>query len=422
MRLLLSLIVLMLVVGHIFSLDMGLGPGLSAKNAILYVAAVFIVFRIVVSGEFKMEMAGFLGCYFLLIIYAITSWLVAGLLIQYRSYELLASGIFLKTYLIDPLIFFLAFMLGARTTDDAIKLIKVLCIACVLANIATLGDAFHVFSLGNYVSAGGSGRMNGPLGEPNQYGDFIVIFLPPMCAAMSLSQGFRRVLWLMGIAVSAAALLTTASRAAFVAALLSSIFGVYMMRNYLSASKIMSWAVRVFAIGVVIVAIVSIEFKELLTERLIGESEQVSVGAISSGRTEFWMQAIEKMMSEPISLVTGFGWDTYSIMGFNWSAHSYYLTLWFNLGIPGLILGVLLFVILIREARSALPAADAESRVYLMAFLFSMLALVIAIMFNELFTPLSYIWSYAGVAIRIALNARQAAHKVRAPRAAALAH
>src|ERR1035437_6137100 len=123
MRLLLSLIVLMLVVGHIFSLDMGLGPGLSAKNAILYVAAVFIVFRIVVSGEFKMEMAGFLGCYFLLIIYAITIWLVAGLLIQYRSYELLASGIFLKTYLIDPLIFFLAFMLGARTTDDAIKLI-----------------------------------------------------------------------------------------------------------------------------------------------------------------------------------------------------------------------------------------------------------------------------------------------------------
>ena len=83
MRILLSLLILTLVVGNIFSLDMGLAPGLSVKNGILYIATVFIVFRSVVSGDFKMEMGNFIACYLALIGYAILTWVIVGLFVHY---------------------------------------------------------------------------------------------------------------------------------------------------------------------------------------------------------------------------------------------------------------------------------------------------------------------------------------------------
>ena len=126
MRILLSILILTLAVGHLFSLDMGLGPGLSVKNAILYLAAIFITFRIVLSRDFKMEMGQFVGFYLALIVYATITWIVVGLFINYKGYNMLASGILLKSMLVDPLIFFLTFLFGIRTTEDAFKILMLL--------------------------------------------------------------------------------------------------------------------------------------------------------------------------------------------------------------------------------------------------------------------------------------------------------
>ena len=406
MRILLSLLILTLVVGNIFSLDMGLAPGLSVKNGILYIATSLIVFRAVVSGNFKMEMGNFVACYVALIGYAILTWVIVGLFVQYKSYNMLLSGITLKNTLVDPLIFFMTFLFGIRTSEDAVRISKVLAFACVLANIANLGAAFHFFPL-DYMDDGG--RMMGPLGEPNQYGDYIVMFLPLMCAVTMNSRGFARWLWIAGIMISLASLLTTASRAAFVALIASGVLGAYMLRSYLSTKVMMAWFLRAVAVSIAIVAAVSIEFSDLLRERFIGQSKSAGLGELSSGRTDFWVDVLDKLMSQPVAMITGFGFDSYNTMGFFFTAHSYYLAQWFNLGMPGLILGILCFVLLIREARRALAVALPVERTYLMAFVFSTLALLIAILFGELTSPMPYFWAYAGTCMRIAADMRAGA-------------
>jgi hypothetical protein len=406
MRILLSILILTLVIGHMFTLDMGLGPGLSVKNAVLYVAAVFITFRIVLGGNFKLEMGQFVACYLALIVYATVTWIVVGLFINYKGYNMLASGILLKNVLIDPLIFFLTFLFGIRTTEDAFKILTLLGLACVVLNTANLGAAFHLLPL-DYIGQGG--RMAGPMGEPNQYGDYIVIFLPLLCVAAVLSNGFVRLLWVVGIMVSMGSLLTTASRAAIVALIVSSIWGTYLARSYLSSRAIAKWFMIAIVISIVIGAVVSIEFADILSERFIGQSKSAGLGDFSSGRTDLWMGVVDKLMSQPIAMITGFGWNAFDNMGFFFSAHSYYLAQWFDLGILGLILGITSFALLIREARRVLPVAHGASRSYLIACVFSILALLVAVIFGELTTPMPYFWIYMGVCMRVAVNARVSA-------------
>jgi len=405
MRFVLSGLILLLVVCHIFFLDLSLAPGLSAKNALLYIAASFIAFRLVVSRDFKMEMGDFVAVYVAFIVYAVATWLVAGLFIEYKTYSLLKSGVNLKNTVVDPLIFFLTFLFGTRNSEDAVKTLKVLLIGGVLMHVATLGDAFHIFTLGDYEEPESNGRMAGPLGEANTYGDFIAMFLPPLCAAMVTSRGFVRLLWVLAIMLSLAALLTTASRAAFVAVLLSSAVGAYVLRRYLPAEKILPWVMKAAGVGLLVILAVSIEFKQLLYDRLVGESQAVGVANLSSGRTEFWADMLDHMMAQPLTLLTGFGWDTYQTMGFLYAAHNYYLSLWFNLGLPGLILGIAPFFIVMRTAKRAIASADPAYQPYLIAFVFTIIATLIAVFFGELFTPWPYFWAYAGLVMRIAADA-----------------
>jgi hypothetical protein len=404
MQFILSGLILLLVFGNIFSLDLSIAPGLSAKNAVLYIAASFIAFRLVVSRNFQMEMGKFVAFYLVFIAYAIATWLVAGLFIEYKGYSLLKSGIALKGSLVDPLIFFLTFLFGTRNSEDALKILKVILIGGVLMHLAALADAFGVYSLGDYMVEGG--RMAGPIGEPNNYGVFIAMFLPPLCAAMVMSRGLARLCWVLAIALSMAALLTTASRAAFVAVIVSSAVGAFVLRRYLPpAEKILPWIAKAAVVGLFVSFAVSIEFGQLLYSRLIGESQTISVASLSSGRTEFWSGMINQMMAHPLSLLTGFGWQSYDTMGFYFDPHNYYLTLWFNLGLPGLIFGITPFFIMMRTAWGAIGQADSSYQPYLIAFVFTVIATLIAALFGEIYAPWQYFWAYAGLVMRLAMDA-----------------
>jgi O-antigen ligase len=133
----------------------------------------------------------------------------------------------------------------------------------------------------------------------------------------------------------------------------------------------------------------------------------------SGDRTSIWLQGINRMMDHPLTLLTGFGWDSYSVMGFFFATHNYYLLLWFELGV----IGVLSYLAIIRgtilTARSAAEVAPAELRGYLVAFIFGICFVSVAIFFSLLFKPWLYIWAYIGVTMRLAAivtaNARQAA-------------
>ena len=59
------------------------------------------------------------GAFIVQIAYAIVTWLIAALVIQYPHYDLIESGIKLKSDLIDYYIFFLVFLFGVQTAEDA---------------------------------------------------------------------------------------------------------------------------------------------------------------------------------------------------------------------------------------------------------------------------------------------------------------
>jgi O-antigen ligase len=113
------------------------------------------------------------------------------------------------------------------------------------------------------------------------------------------------------------------------------------------------------------------------------------------------------MLENPLTLLTGFGWNASAAMPFRWGTHNHYLWAWFNLGVPGLVCSVLLLVVPIKVALSASRVANAATRPYLMGFVVGMTCLAVSVFFVNLSSPWLYVWVYVGIVMRIAVNAAE---------------
>jgi O-antigen ligase len=154
-------------------------------------------------------------------------------------------------------------------------------------------------------------------------------------------------------------------------------------------------------LGVPLLLLVNMKFGGIFTDRVI---EMLQDPVTRSGdRTTVWLQGINRMMNHPLTLLTGFGWDAYSVMGIFYVTHNYYLLLWFELGV----IGVVSYCVIIRRAaltaRAAAEIAPAELRAYLVAFIFGMCCVSVAVFFSLLYKPWLYIWAYIGITMRLAV-------------------
>jgi O-antigen ligase len=102
-------------------------------------------------------------------------------------------------------------------------------------------------------------------------------------------------------------------------------------------------------------------------------------------------------------------------MGFKWSPHNYYINIWFNLGLPGLICAVTLLALPIRAAVSAITAVAATTRPVIIGYVIAALAFAISTFFVDLYSPWLDFWAYSGIVLRIAVNAREAVQAQPAP-------
>jgi hypothetical protein len=89
----LGLAALFLLATDALNMDLSLMPGVSAKNLIIYLIFMLLALRMVVSRGSIMVAGQMQGAFIVQIGYATVTWLVAGLLIQYPYYDLVASGI-----------------------------------------------------------------------------------------------------------------------------------------------------------------------------------------------------------------------------------------------------------------------------------------------------------------------------------------
>lgn len=405
MRLLLISLVLFLTASAVFGFDPGPLPGVKIKNALLYLIVLGLMLRMTLDRNFRVQLPGVPILFGILIGYALLTYVAIVLAIDYPRYQVLQAGFILKNSLVDQMLFFLVFFYGLRSNEDALTVLKVLLTAWALSHIVAVLDATGVFHVGD-IEQRSDGRVQGAVGESNQYGAFIALSLPAIVALVTVTRGAWRVFWIAASVVSAAALVMTVSRGAFVATLFATFFGMWLFRRFLPARKLMSW-VAWGSVGAIVagVLVISLGFGDLIYQRVVNQGVGADLTQTSSGRTEIWTTVLEVMFDKPLTLLTGFGWEAYPTFPFRWVTHNHYLQQFFNLGLVGLICSALLMIVPIRAANMAATFARPDVRPVLIAFGMGTIALATAVFFVNLYSPWLYYWSYAGIVMRLAANA-----------------
>jgi O-antigen ligase len=404
MRWLLIGLILFLTASIVFGFDPGPAPGIKIKNAFLYLLVLGLVLRLTLDRSYRLQMPAVPILFGIMIAYGVLSYLAIILVIQYPRYDWLSSGLMLKNSLFDQMLFFLVFFYGLRSNEDALTLLKVLLAAWAVAHIMAVLDATGIMHVGD-IEQRSDGRVQGAVGESNQYGAFVAMSLPAIVALVTNTRGIWRLFWMGASVITAATLIMTVSRGAFVATMVATLGGVYLFRRYMPARKLVMWAVGGMVAAVFVAALVTaFGFDDLIIHRLTQGSGS-DLTATSSGRTEIWSTVLGVMFRTPLTLLTGFGWEAYSTFPFRWNTHNHYLLQFFNLGLIGLVCTLLLFVVVVRTANKAATYARPDVRVVLISFGFATIAVGTAVFFVNLFVPWIYYWSYAGIVMRLAMNA-----------------
>jgi O-antigen ligase len=362
----------------------------------------------VVRGGMRLELPKVHLWLAVLIVYATLSWLTAGLLIRYKFYTLVSSGIDLKALLLDNVIVFVLYLYGTRTLGDARFVLKCILLAIAIANGVAIGNAAGIFDFGvTRVGVGSegnlAGRVFGAFGHANETAALTLCFLPAYVAVAFSSIGVGRLLWVLSGVISATLMIMSGSRGAFMGLTVAAIFGSLICRSLISWRRAVILAAILLLVAIAILAFVSIEFGDILTQRV---TEMFRSPLTSSDeRTYIWGPIVDKMLANPVTFITGFGWDTYEVMGFFYNVHNQYLGVLFELGIIGLASYLMVICQLVITARRSAEHATEETASYLIAFIYGIVGLSGAVFFSQIFKPWLYIWMYAGVTMRMAVIA-----------------
>jgi O-antigen ligase len=409
MRLLYVLLIVVLAASDILQTGMSVGPGLSVKNALLYPIALGLLFRMALTGRFRMRLPAVNVAFILWVTYAIITWVACITVIHYPGYDAKTMGIELKSVLIDSALFFFTYFYGAETDTDFFLLTRTLAFCIGIANILTLADVAGIVNLGITVGSAGveADRVFGVFGHANDTAALIVCLLPMMVAVANSSRSVAKIFWYAGVLASIAVLILTVSRAAYVGVVVGYGWAVWLCRRHLPTSRVVGWTL-IGVTGVVLAAglaaLLMPDLLQVFAQRLFNQSMAFSMSEASSGRTTIWVRTLDTMMAHPITLLTGFGWDVYHTM-FELVTHNYYLDQWFGLGLIGLFSFLTIQYQTVLTALRAIAAENGPLRPYMIAFVFGMLGLAVCIFFGNLDKPWSYVWVYVGFTLRAAANA-----------------
>lgn len=406
MRILLMAYILFMTLSQSFAFDPGPAPGLKIRNAIMYLLLLGLVLRATTGRGLRLQQPAVPVVFSVLIGYALLTYVAILLVIDYPHYDVVYSGLFLKSSLIDQMLGFLVFFYGCRSDKDALLVLKLLLGCWALAHVVAVLDAIGLVHIGD-IERDENNRVQGAIGEPNQYAAFVASSLPALIALMATAKSaMRKLFWACAALAAAAALLLTISRGGYLATIVAGIAGLILFRRSLPSRKLAMWAgVSIVGAAMVIGLMVALGFGEQISDRVFGQMQTGGLGEASSGRTEVWATIMKVMFEHPISLLTGFGWGSYNSMPFRFATHNHYLDLWFNLGLLGLVCGILLLVVPARIALKSLGSAGPDVRPMLASFVVGSIAMAIAVFFVNLYSPWHYWYCYVGVMMRLAQNA-----------------
>jgi O-antigen ligase len=341
--------------------------------------------------------------------YAILTFFTAWLVIHYRNYSALQSAIGLKSDLIDSAMFCFVIFYGVNSEKDYRTVMVALMAAIGISSALTLTDLAGLTSLGTKVGEKGAeaDRIFGAFGHANETAALLGCMLPGVVAMVTSTRGFWRLFWIGSAIATALVFVLTVSRGAYVGVAVGYTVAVFMFRQLIPPGRILAWVMAGIGFALVsgvVVIIAQPDAAASIADRVFGIGT-MGISEASSGRTDIWVQALAEMMANPISLVTGFGWNVYSTMPTTLVMHNTYLDQWFNLGLPGLVAYIFIYYNTIRTAKQAAVVAAPPIRGEMIAYGFGMLALAVSVFFGNMYTSKPYTWMYVGLAMRGAMFA-----------------
>jgi O-antigen ligase len=390
--------------GSAFSFS--LAPGLSLKNAMLYLLFTALVLEYALTGRDPLRETWPLHVSWgLLAFYATFTWLTLILLGVHREYDGVAAFIALKSQLVDLFLFFLLYLYAPKDISKSIVVLRWLIGLLILVNTVTFIDFLNMPNLG-IIQERFDGRLAGPVQEVNQYGA-ILIFLIPLLAGLAIGmRGASRGLYAFGTVLAVVLLGLTVSRGSWVGLFIGGCLSLFLVRNFVRKGAI----IRGVVAALLVLVVTGIAIAIVNPEGFLGKFEfsGTNLDGFSSGRVDAWQRLLTKMSYWPYSFLTGYGWDAYkSLIGIIGDPHNTYLLYWFNLGLIGLGLYIFVVIWIVRYAVNSLPYIDEVVRPLIIGFITGFLALHVAIFFVVLYTPWLFIWALTGTILRIVVDEKQ---------------
>jgi len=401
---------IMLLVEQMLDLELNFVRGLSLKNLYTYSLLGLMVLGALMRGRivpcappYTVNIA-----FFLLLSYAGLSWYFAPQLNLWNLPYDRVEGFVAYKRLTDQYMLFLVFLLAARSRDDVVWLVRGMLACVALSSVVTLIDVYDIVDLG-IIHEREDGRVSGSMGESNQFGAFMVLFLPGILAMPFLSRGPKRVLWAVGAMASAVTLLLTVSRGALSAIVVGAVFGSLYLHRYIPRGQLTRGVMISIGLSVLVVAAVMLQYGDLLYERLYVKTQTEDMAGVSAGRSEIWIAALSALSQHPMSYLVGNGWNMYDNMRllgmYFYATHNTYLSFLFDLGLIGLCLYLALVFGVLRTARRGIAEMAPYQRTELAMFVIGFIGLLWAISFVNLYKPWLLIWTYIGLMMRLALSA-----------------
>src|SRR3569833_1774171 len=253
MRWMFVFLVTLLITSDFLGHNPGLGKGLRVKNANQNLISMGLMFRMALSGNFKLRRPGYHMAWGMWIGYAILTFFTAWLVIHYRIYSALQSAIALKSDLIDSAMFCFAVFYGIQDEKDYRTVLGAFMAALGISGLLPLTDLAGLTSLGTKIGERGAeaDRVFGAFGHANETGALLGCMLPGVVALALTTRGVYRVFWIGCSAATALVFILTVSRGAYVGVAIGYTVAVFMCRRLIPPGKIAAWAFTGIVLAVV---------------------------------------------------------------------------------------------------------------------------------------------------------------------------
>ncbi len=276
--------------------------------------------------------------------------------------------------------------------EHRMVLIVCLCVGFLIANAVQVVDAFDGFGnawlaerLNHYPN-----RISG-WWEPAVGGSVLVAALGLHLPAALMGRGKGRVFGLLGTLITIAAIIATGTRGAWIAGL------ILIVLAALIAWRVQRLRARTLLIGLAmvcvgIVALVLIK-GDAISERILEAREEITLAmhgeynTSTGARLSMATQAVRMGAENPMGGVGAGGFRDWMVEQtpayYDDQAHAHCtpLQLFGELGIPGVLLGMLLICVLLVNAWRSVPSSERGS--YLMGPFFGVLGLVLVSAFDS---------------------------------------